>query len=135
MDQFGIGVGVLGAANVYFSGARRSGRTTALVETVRDGDRIIFLNPREAHRVQRLVEERGVKCECVVLGPEHAEWIFGRPPSEGRTIFDHTWVEAYYAAAIMRAGEEIDHFQRESSGYGEAHRATLRRARREPPCR
>jgi hypothetical protein len=51
---------------------------------------------------------------------------FGTP--QGRTIFDHTWVEQQYMAAIARTMQEIDHLEREASGYGEAHRETARKA-------
>ena len=49
-------------------------------------------------------------------------------PGNGRTIFDHGWVERFYAAAIERAADTIDHLQREASGFGEAHRETARQA-------
>ena len=41
MDHFGIGAALLGAANIYFNSARQTGRTTSLIESVKDGDRII----------------------------------------------------------------------------------------------
>jgi hypothetical protein len=43
-------------------------------------------------------------------------------------LFDHGWVEQFYLAAIERAQRDIDHFQQQASGYGEAHRETRRRA-------
>jgi hypothetical protein len=47
--------------------------------------------------------------------------LFNKPPSKGRIIFDHTWVEEFYQNAVERAETSIDYFQRELSGYGEAH--------------
>lgn len=128
MDHFGIGAGVIGAANVYFQGARRTGRTTVLVESVKDGDRIVFTNAREADRVGRLLKERGVDVQCLVIDPATPQRVFEYGTSAGRTIFDHSWVEQHYLIAINEASSRLDHFEREVSGYGEAHRDTRRRA-------
>lgn len=128
MDHFGIGAAMRGMAQAYFISARRSGRTASLVESVKDGDRICFADPREAERVRRLCLERGVNVECIVISPSDPGRIFERKTSEGRTLFDHAWVEAFYLAAIERAGADIDALERESSGYGAAHRETRRRA-------
>ena len=128
MDHFGIGAAVLGSVRIYMHSARRTGRTTSLVESVKDGDRIVFCDTREAERVRRLTLERGVKVECVVISPSDPQRLFERATAEGRTILDHSWVESYYQLAIERAQADIDHFERETSGYGAAHRETRRRA-------
>ena len=41
MDHFGIGAAIYGAARVYFQSARRTGRTTALLDGLKDGDRLV----------------------------------------------------------------------------------------------
>lgn len=126
MDHFGIGPAMQGIAHIYFRSARQTGRTTSLVESVKDGDRIIFANSAEANRVRRLCKERDVQVECVVVAPETPERVFelGTPP--GRTLFDHSWVEQRYLVAIERVGNEIDYIEKQASGYGEAHRETRR---------
>ena len=129
MDQFGIGQGMKGITNVYYQSARQTGRTTALVESVKNGDRICFLNAKEAERVKRLCRNRGVEVECIVVPPKSPDKLFDRGTSEGRTIFDHSWVEAFYANAIERAAQDISHFERESSGFGMDHRETQQKAR------
>lgn len=128
MDHFGTGVAMQGMAQMYFRSARRTGRTTSLVESVKDGDRIVFSSSKEAERVRRLCLERGVKVECVVVEPKTPERVFERGTSDGRTIFDHSWVEQRYLDAIARTQQEIDHLERQASGYGEAHRETKRKA-------
>ena len=128
MDHFGIGAAVKSAAHIYMQTARGTGRTTSLVESVKDGDRVCFANNKEAERVKRLCLERGVKVECIVIDPKSPERVFERGTSEGRTLFDHTWVEQYYLFAIERAASDIDQIERQASGYGEAHRETRRRA-------
>ena len=128
MDHFGIGAAIKGAARIYMQSARRTGRTTSLVESAKDGDRIGFADSHEAARVQRLFRERGVDVECIVIDPRQPERILNKGTSQGRTLFDHAWVEQYYLAAIERAAVEIDRLEQQSSGYGEAHRETRRRA-------
>ena len=128
MDHFGIGQAMTGMVRTYFMSARRTGRTTSLVESVKDGDRIVFSNAREMDRVKRLLRDRGAKVECIVIDPLSPERICERGPSQGRTIFDHTWVELYYSALIDGGQRGLDRLEREASGHGEAHRETKRAA-------
>lgn len=128
MDHFGIGGGVEGAALIYFTSARRTGRTTSLIESLKDGDRIVFANQREADRVKRLCLERGLNVSFIVVDPRKVRDIFQYPTSEGRTIFDHSWVEDFYLHAIEACRKDIDYIQREASGYGTAHIETRQRA-------
>ncbi|MGC0225132.1 hypothetical protein [Pseudooceanicola nitratireducens] len=130
MDHFGIGSGVAGSANVYFQSARRTGRTASLVDSLKVGDRVVFLSEREGRRVQSLCKERGVEIEVIVSDPKDPSRLYGRgsPSGSERTIFDHGWVEQFYLDAIERARRDIDHLQQELSGRGEAHRATQRQA-------
>lgn len=128
MDHFGIGAAMRGMTHVYIQTARRTGRTTSLVESVKDGDRIVFMDSREAERVRRMCLERGAKVECIVVPPKEPERLLERAPAEGRTIFDHSWVEQRYLAVIDREVEMLGTLERETSGYGAAHRETRRAA-------
>lgn len=130
MDHFGIGAAMRGMLLNYQRASRASGRTTSLVDSVKGGDRIVFADRREADRVGRLLKERRVDVECIVVDPMHPERLFerGSLSGDGRTIFDHSWVETFYLNAIEHAARQIDTMQRESSGHGEPHRATARRA-------
>ena len=117
MDHFGIGAAISGAANIYFRSARGTGRTLSMVESVRDGDRIVFTNMTEARRVKRMLEERGKKVECIVSDPAYLGDLFGRvrKPIKGRTILDHSWVEHFYLNAIARAQIDLDEIQLRTS--------------------
>ena len=128
MDQFGIGNAMVGMANAFFISARRTGRTTSMLDSLKDGDRIVFTNPSEARRVERMLKERNLKVECVVIPSNDPGRVFSYPTPQGRTVFDHSWVEEFYMDAITRAQKDIDHLQTESSGYGEAHLQTARQA-------
>lgn len=126
MDQFGIGAAIRTAIMMYSQAARRTGRTTQLVESVKDGDRIVFLDTKEARRVQRLCLDRGVTVDYLVVDPRAPEFVFDRGTSQGRTIFDHAFVEAYYLLAVTRAQGQLDGMAQQASGYGAAHRETRR---------
>lgn len=131
MDHFGIGAALEGAAQIYFRSARRSGRTTSLVESLKTGDRVVFLDAREADRVKMLCKERGVEIEVTVLDPKRPGDIFhknGSLPAEGRMLFDHGWLEAFYLFRLQEAARHVDELQKAISGYGAAHRETKRRA-------
>lgn len=130
MDHYGIGAAITGAMNIYLQTARQTGRTTSLVDSLKSGDRVIFTDSREAQRVQRLIAQRGINVECLIVNPDNPHALFdrGSVPGEGRLVFDHRWVEEYYRLAIARAMKDIDHFERELSGYGAAHRETRQRA-------
>lgn len=128
MDHFGIGAAMEGMVRAYFTGARRTGRTTSLVESVKTGDRIVFANRNEAERVRRLCLSRGVQVQCIVIPPNDPDRLYSIGRSEGRTIFDHTWVEIFYELAIHCSQGRIDHLERSLSGHGVDHQETRFRA-------
>ena len=128
MDHFGIGNAMQGMLHTYISTSRQTGRTTSLVESLKDGDRVVCTNSKEAERLQRLCRERELKVDCIVVDPASPHRLMERRPSEGRTVFEHTWVEAYYLAAVQRCQAAIDELQRQSSGFGTAQIETRRQA-------
>ena len=130
MDHFGIGAAMQSLIFSYKISSRHTGRTTSLVDSLKDGDRVIFLSQREAIRVKRLCKERDVEIVTLVCDPKEPAIVFsmGSLPRDGRTIFDHSWIEEFYTVAIQRAAQDIDRLQTELSGYGEPHRMTERAA-------
>ena len=128
MDLFGIGSAMKSMSRVYFQSARSTGRTTMMIDSLHEGDRVVFANTAEEARVQRLIMERGLKgIECIVVRPDEVNRIFQYGTSQGRTIFDHSWVEKFYEQYMDECGREIDWLQTELSGYGEPHRETKRK--------
>lgn len=130
MDHFGIGAAMKGMLLTYVQTSRRSGRTTSLLESLKDGDRVIFSDARHANEFKRLAHERGIKVDCVIVEPSDGLGLnrLGSSPGDGRTILDHTWVEQYYERQIDRSIRIIDDIQKNLSGYGAAHRETKRAA-------
>jgi hypothetical protein len=111
MDHFGIGTAMRAMAQLYQQTARRTGRTTSLLNSVKDGDRIVFASVKDARLFGHLLRERGKKVECVVRSPDNPDDLFHLSMTGGRTLFDHRWVEDYYALAIDRSYKEIDNLQ------------------------
>ncbi len=128
MDMFGIGTAMRGMVTVYMQMARRTGRTASMIESVKDGDRLVFIDPKESMRAHRLCVERGVNVECIVIPIHDPGRIFQRGTSHGRTLFDHRWVAEFYREAIERCARDIDDLEKQASGFGAAHRETKRQA-------
>lgn len=127
-DFFGIGPAIKASVVMYETCARGSGRTLSLVNSLKEGDRVVFTNTREAKRVKELAKERGITIDYVVIDPKTPHTLFELRPSQGRSIFDHSWVEQYFKNAIDRAAQDIRYFQTNSSGFGEEHLETNHRA-------
>lgn len=116
MDFFGIGVAVQAMLRVYFQSARGTGRTTALLERVRSGDRIVFAGSREAERVRRICLARGLDVECRVVDPSDPYRVREQGRAQGHTFFDHTLVEQCYAHAVADLASLIDVLEQGASG-------------------
>ena len=108
MDHFGIGAGVEGAVRIYLQSARRTGRTQALLESLKDGDRVIFLNRNHADMFKRLCLDRGLDVECVVSPIKDPGEVLARGVARGRAIFDHCWVEALYEQKVEEGHRLLD---------------------------
>lgn len=131
MDHFGIGYAMKSMISMYLASARGTEQTTSLVDSVKDGDRVVFVDMRHARRFKDLCKERGVNVETFVCDPREPDRLFawGTVAGEGRLIFDHVWVGEFHRLSVDRACEDIDRFQSQFSGYGAAHRETARAAR------
>lgn len=114
--DYGNGAAMRGIVEAYNQGARRTGRTTMMVNSLREGDIVVFHDSREMRRVDRMIRERGlhnVKCITVPAdGP--LDQLYGRK-ANGKTVFDHMWVEAHYRNAIKRAETELAYLERRLS--------------------
>ena len=128
MDHFGIGAGVLGAVETYITAARRTGRTTSLMDSLKSGDRVVCRTQGEANDLDMRCRERGLKVDFVILPVGEPQVILYKTTSTGRTVFDHTWLEEYYRKGVLQLQSAVDFAQREASGYGAAHYETKRQA-------
>lgn len=126
-DTFGIGTAIRGIINNYFICSRNTGRTISMIQSLKEGDRVIFHSSDHARYAERIAKEFGVKLEYSVIPPHKADEVFRRR-TEGRTIFDHTWLEIYYQNVFENAFKHISNITVESSGYGIRHLETKRQA-------
>ena len=128
MDFFGIGNAIKGAIQIYYRGSRQTGRTTNLLDSLKDGDRVYVAGRGDAKWLQDKCKERNLNIECVSIPVKDAGRVFDLGTSQGRAVFDHNWVEEYYLNAIEQAAKDIAHLEKETGGYGDAHRETKRQA-------
>lgn len=129
MDFLGIGEAVTGAVRVYFKSARATGRTTRMLNSLRNGDRVYFLNHGEANHFHYACKKRNLDVECIVIPVNSPEKVFSLPAPRGRAIFDHHWLESYYEQQLRRAAEAINGLEVQSSGWSEEHEKTRDKAR------
>jgi hypothetical protein len=115
-EIYGIGPALEAALRIYFECARRTGRTTMLLDLVESGDRVIFAESQDARRFGVMARQKGLVVGSTVVNPVNPNELFGMKPSEGRTWFDHTWVEWFYAAEVIRMGRQISEWQACLSG-------------------
>lgn len=128
MDQFGISTAMRCMAEMYFTTARRTGRTTQMLDSLKNGDRIVCLDANEARRLKGLLAERKLKVEVLSCQPHNYGELFEQGTPQGRTVFDHCWIEEHFRRSLENSERHIDKLQTELSGYGEAHRQTARQA-------
>ena len=128
MDHFGISTALQAVAKIYFQSGRRTGRTTSLLQCLKDGDRVIVSDTRERMRWLQLVKERELKVEVRCIPVPEAHRLAELSTSKGRTLFEHTWLEKFYLQNIESASEYLDGLQQRLSGWGEAHEKTKRQA-------
>ena len=113
MDIFGIGSAIKATIGMYLVVSRGTGRTITMINSLKPGDRIIFSNSTEAYRVKKLCKERDIEnIRFEVVHPKDCDRLYERGSSQGRTIFDHSWVEEFYQNVIDRAEKDIDYFQK-----------------------
>jgi hypothetical protein len=111
MDFFSIGTTLQTAMQMYSQVARTTGRTTKLLNILKDGDRVVFINETHVQLFQNQLRERNLKTTCTSINPRYPEQLLQRAPCSGQTYFDHVWVEEFYKLAIERASVDIDYFQ------------------------
>lgn len=130
MDHFGICHAAQSVLEIYFRSGKGTGRTTSLVQSVKDGDRVVFVDIRQARQFERLCKERGVEPETHSCPASEAHRLVDRPsvPGYGRLILDHVWVEEYLRQAMQQACNDITRLQTQMSGDGAPHRETRRKA-------
>jgi len=139
VDYFGIGAAMRGACRAVVLAMRATGRTTRLVDDLRENDIVIVLNADHGRHLERKALDAGKRCRWVVADPLIGEVAHGHAAEKirawdgaGRLIFDHAWVEAYYDQVLVDAGTDLDKIGSERErrpGLHESQEATMMRHR------
>lgn len=115
MDFFGINIMLRGMVEVMRRSSRGTGRTELLIDSLKDGDRIICLERAEAMRIKCIAKARGVNIDTIACAPERIERMLNLRNFPGHTAFDHAWIEAYYDMVLQDAGRDFDSLQKRLS--------------------
>lgn len=109
-DFFGIGVALRAMFATYTQTARRSGRTTRLLDCLRDGDRVVVASTAEQRYLMSHVRDRGLDVAVVCVPPQ--EFSSGKLlPIAGRTHLDHGWIEKFYERELNYAERALSEIQ------------------------
>ncbi len=112
-DHYGIGNSLLGMFDVYRRMSRRSGRTTRMLEQVKEDCLIIVLTDQDRILLQRQMKALGKEATVVavdVVGP-HPGLLRGRQYSQ--VLLDHAWVEEYFRRDILVANSFLSALEQE----------------------
>lgn len=103
----------------YEDCSKGSGRTTASVAHVNDGDAVIFSNPKEAMRFGRLALDAGKHIKCVVVAVD--KFNPGLLVEPGNRIwFDHGWISEYWSHVLDQGSRKFwEVFELYNPGYQE----------------
>ena len=108
MDIFGIGAAVETAVEIFIRAARRTGRTTRLLETIKNGDCVITDTNNSARLITRYCIDHNIKARTVVIHPRDLNGMGRLEGFHGRILFDHTFLEQRYLAAVKQETEFLD---------------------------
>lgn len=110
-NDYGIGPALTAAMQMLSHASRGTGRTTHMIECLRDGDRVIFCDHNEAERVRRIARQRKIKIETIVCEPTERGLLTRVEPYPGVTHFDHSWVDRYFVTAVAHARSSLESMQ------------------------
>lgn len=92
-DFFGVGASIKGSLNILFQSMRATGRTTNLVKSLKEGDRVICINQDDSRYLKNRIRDFGIEgVEVIAKNPRNIN-LEGIGTAQGRTIFDHRFVE------------------------------------------
>lgn len=127
MDAYGIGAAISAYIETYRHASRQTGRSSRLMEAVRDGDAIVFTSSKHAREFEWRLRDadtqagkapRAIQPVCVEPGDfsalaEKLHSLRARQQGRGgRLHFDHEWLEELYARAIRQAAFDVRHFEK-----------------------
>jgi len=115
-DPWGIGESLRMAMRMYSHSKRGAGRTTMMLNGLRDGDTVVCTMRNEASRLKQLAHERGIEIQTIVFEPRGGlgyafDQIMRHWDRKGAVYFDHMWFEAFYYHEIEGMMEAFSRLQ------------------------
>ena len=110
-DEYGLFSAVKAGLHTFSMMARRTGRTTRMIERIKDGDILICSTSDERRDIERGLREAGKdKVKIVVQDPTKR---FDNPAlrTNGEVHFDHWWVEQRIADALKVTEADLVHIR------------------------
>jgi hypothetical protein len=117
-DAYGVGNSLMAFHHSMVMASRRTGRTSRMVESLKDGDRVVVASSGMKRYLADLIRKTGKKVDVIVLEP-HDNYrlsLFGT--SVGKTYFDNDWVEKYYKHELENISKNLRRMEEKVSGYG-----------------
>jgi len=116
MDFFGIGNAIKACAKIYFRSAIQTGRTTALIHSLKEGDRVYFRKHEEAKWFERRLKDFGVQgVDCLAWSKIDVGVNFRQGKAKGNAVLDHMLIEEMYLKAIDDCSRNIKGIEDELS--------------------
>lgn len=92
--------------------SRRTGRTMEMINSLKNGDVVVFSSNAEAERVEYLIKKRNINIKSIVINPKNSAKLYETQAGNNRRfIFDHSWVEEYFLNAVDKCEKEISYWQ------------------------
>lgn len=116
LDEYGFAATAKTALNLFEVQSRSSGRTSRMIERLRDGDRVLVGDQKFARWIEDRLAKVGKKDVKVLVVPPSQNPMerYGTSPV-GRTFFDHTWIEAFFHRSLDNAARDLQYIQQAMS--------------------
>lgn len=122
MDIYNIGKDILNQIDYYISTKRGTGRTTYLLNKVKNDDVVIFVDLMQANYFEKLAKSKGINVICRIIDPDDYPSVefqnkLRSVRSKGNTYFDHVWIEKFYKNYMIDAIRQLGYMQIDLSNY------------------
>jgi hypothetical protein len=119
MDYLGIGAELNAIMEVFFRAKRRTGKTTRLIDQLKDGDTVVCHSERDSRFLRRELTKHNLNVTVLFYG-EHMMHEFMRNcmaayRTPGKLIFSHEWLELYYTKVLQDAAYSIGRLESDLS--------------------
>lgn len=98
------------ALQAYDLGARRSGRTTALLDAVKAGDVVLCASIAEQRSLTYQLRGRGIRADVRIVGANYpdVQECLRRLNAGARVHLHHDWVKKFYEQELLGARQHME---------------------------